>query len=60
MKERSSSQFNRLVQIGLKFVSSNFQRVLTRILAVNRLNLLMLTNFGVFTCDVSIATVARL
>ena len=38
MKERSSRQFNRLVQIGLKFVSSNFQRVLTRISAVNRLN----------------------
>ena len=33
MKEQSSRQFNRLVQIGLKFVSSNFQRVLTFLLA---------------------------
>ena len=29
LKEQLSRQFNRLVQIGLKFVSSNFQRDLT-------------------------------
>ena len=33
MKEQSSRQFNRLVQICLKFVTSNFQRVLTFLLA---------------------------
>ena len=33
MKEQLSNQFNGLVRKGLKFVSSNFQRVLTFLLA---------------------------
>ena len=32
MKEQSSRQFNRLVQIGLKFVFSNFQKDCTFLL----------------------------